>query len=125
MKIQIKILSIVICTLFLTQTQVFAAAKSKPTTREFKMITVDVNGSKIWLPSNIVVNKGDKVKIHAKSQVPGNNSVHGLSIDIFNVKEVATKQGVKIEFTANQAGIYPIWCHLHPTHIGSQLIVLD
>ena len=116
---------VIVCLMTIFTNDLFAAASSKPGMKEFKMITVDVNGSKIWLPSNIVVQKGDQVKIHAKSQVPGKNSVHGLSIDVFKVKEVATKKGVTIEFTATQSGIYPIWCHLHPAHIGSQLIVLD
>jgi hypothetical protein len=30
-----------------------------------------------------------------------------------------------IEFKADKAGIFPISCHLHPPHVGTELVVLD
>jgi hypothetical protein len=30
-----------------------------------------------------------------------------------------------IEFKADKAGIFPIICHLHPAHVGTQLVVLE
>jgi nitrosocyanin len=93
--------------------------------REFTLVTVDIQGVKIWLPSTITVKKGDQVRIQAISKVPGIGSAHGLTIEAFKIKEVADDQGKTIEFTANQAGIFPIRCHLHPPHIGAQLVVLE
>lgn len=93
--------------------------------REFTLVTVDIQGVKIWLPSTITVKKGDQVRIQAVSKVPGIGSAHGLTIEAFKIKEVADNQGKTIEFTADKAGIFPISCHLHPPHIGAQLVVLE
>jgi hypothetical protein len=41
------------------------------------------------------------------------------------VKEIADNKGKTIEFTADKAGVFQIKCHLHATHIGSQLVVLE
>jgi plastocyanin len=81
-------------------------------------------GTKIWIPSNITVKKGDTVKIHAVSKIPGKNNIHGLAIDAFKVEALVEAKGMDIEFVADKAGIFPIRCHLHPAHIGGQLVVL-
>jgi len=86
---------------------------------------VEINGVKFWMPSHIFVKKGDKVKIHAVSKVPGAGSVHGFAIDAFKVSEVIDEKGKTFEFVADKAGIFPIYCHLHPAHVGGQLIVLE
>ena len=45
-------------------------------TRTFQEVAVEINGAKLWLPSTLIANKGDIVKIHAVSKVRGKNSVH-------------------------------------------------
>jgi nitrosocyanin len=94
-------------------------------TREFQEVAVEANGVKFWIPAVIVVKKGDVVKIHAVSKVPGANSVHGFAIDAYKIAAVADTKGTDIEFTADHAGIFPIHCQLHPAHIGGQFIVLE
>jgi nitrosocyanin len=93
--------------------------------RNFQTFAVEASGVKFWLPSTFVVKKGDVVKITATSKIPGKNSVHGLAIDAFKIQEVADTKGKTIEFTADKAGIFEIRCHLHPPHVGGQLIVLE
>lgn len=93
--------------------------------QKFQLFTVELNGTKFWLPSTLVVKKGSQVKIHLITKVPAPNHVHGFKIPDFGIEEVVDNQGKEIEFTADKAGIFPILCHLHATHIGGQLIVLE
>ena len=93
--------------------------------RTIHMTAVEINGTKFWLPSTIVVKKGDKVKINAVSKVPGANSVHGFKIAGFNVEIVADTKGKDQEFVADKAGVFPFTCHMHAAHVGGQLVVLD
>ena len=90
---------------------------------KFKVYAVEVSGVKFWLPSNIVVKKGQKVIIQAQSKLEGPNPVHGFQIPAYKISEVVGKEAKKIEFKATQKGVFPINCHLHPAHVGGQLIV--
>ena len=94
-------------------------------TRTFNTVAVEIDGEKFWIPSSFTVKKGDTVKIHAVSKVPGANSVHGFAIDAFKIQDVIDTKGKDIEFTADKAGIFDIRCQLHPAHVGGQLIVLE
>jgi nitrosocyanin len=93
-------------------------------TRKFAMNTVEIDGVKMWLPSTIVVKKGDEVEITATSKV-GKNTTHGFSITDYKIVESPTDKGQGIKFKADKAGIFPIYCHLHPAHVGAQLVVLE
>lgn len=90
-----------------------------------EVVAVEIAGTKFWFPSSIFAKKGDTVRIHAVSKVPGNGNVHGYAIEAFKVSEVIDEKGKTFEFVANQAGIFPIKCQLHPAHVGGQLVVLD
>lgn len=94
-------------------------------TQTIQEVAVEVNGTKFWIPSTITVKKGDTVKIHAVSKIPGENSVHGFAIDAYKIQEVADTKGKDFQFVADKAGIFPIRCQLHPAHIGGQLVVLE
>lgn len=93
--------------------------------KTFTMAAVEVNGTKFWLPSTLIVKKGDRVKIRIVSKVPGANSVHGFAIDDFKIQEIADPKGREIEFVADKAGVFQMRCHLHPAHIGGQLDVRE
>ena len=88
-------------------------------------VAVEIDGTKFWFPSTITVKKGDTVKIHLVSKVPGSNPVHGFAIDAYKVQEVIDAKGKDIEFVADKAGIFPIRCQLHPGHVGGELVVLE
>lgn len=102
-----------------------AAPTAHAETRSFSMHTVEISGTKFWLPSTIVAKKGDKVKIRIVSKVPGANSVHGFAIDDFKIQEIADPKGKELELVADKAGVFTIRCHLHPAHVGGQLVVME
>lgn len=102
-----------------------AIGAAQAETRIIRAAAVEVNGTKFWLPSTIIVKKGDDVVIQAVSKVPGAGSAHGFAIADFKVAEVVDAKGKEIRFRADRAGIFPIHCHMHPAHIGGQLVVLE
>ena len=99
-------------------------AMEEPGTRSFTMVSIEADGAKIWLPSVIAVEQGDKVKLTLKNLVPGADNKHGFTIPAYNVTEVVTRDEPKtITFVADKAGVFPYSCQLHPAHIGGSLIV--
>jgi nitrosocyanin len=101
-----------------------APAMEEPGTRSFTMVSIEADGAKIWLPSVIAVEQGDKVKLTLKNLVPGADNKHGFSIPAYNVTEVVTRDEPKtITFVADKAGTFPFLCQLHAAHIGGSLIV--
>ncbi|HXT01122.1 MAG TPA: cupredoxin domain-containing protein [Elusimicrobiota bacterium] len=94
--------------------------------REFKSVNIIVKGEKIWMPSTFVVKKGDKVKITLVNTVP---AIHAFAIEGYPVNvqvNFADKDNTKVvEFTADKAGIFRIYCSMHPGHVGGQLVVLE
>ena len=93
-------------------------------TRKFVMNTVEIDGVKMWLPSTLIVKKGDEVEITATSRL-GKGTIHGFAIKEFKVVESADEKGKVIKFTADKAGIFSYFCQLHPAHVGGQLLVLE
>jgi nitrous-oxide reductase len=90
------------------------------------MVNVEYEGTKMWLPGTLVVKKGTKVTLKLINNVPSDPKEHGFAIPAYNIAETVVRGEPKtVEFTADKAGIFPITCHLHPAHIGGQLVVLD
>ena len=99
-------------------------AADAPGTRSFTMVSIEADDAKIWLPSVIAVEQGDKVTLTLKNLVPGADNKHGFTIPGYNVTEVVTRDEPKtITFVADKAGVFPYSCQLHPAHIGGSLIV--
>lgn len=102
-----------------------AAAPEEAGVKSFTLVSVEVDDTKFWLPSSVVVDQGDKVKLTLKNQVPGASNQHGFAIPAYNITEVVTRGTPKtITFTADKAGTFPFSCQLHPAHVGGQLIVM-
>lgn len=104
------------------------ASSAGAETRKFNMYTVELGGVKMWLPSTIVVNKGDEVEITATTKIQTKDPaarIHGFTIDEFKIVEAPDDKGKTIKFKADKEGIFNIRCHLHPAHVGGQLVVLD
>lgn len=101
-----------------------APAMEEPGTRSFTMVSIEADGAKIWLPSVIAVEQGDKVKLTLKNLVPGADNKHGFTIPAYNITEVVTRDEPKtVTFVADKAGVFQYFCQLHPAHIGGSLIV--
>jgi nitrosocyanin len=95
-------------------------------TTEVTLVNVEFEGTKIWVPGPVVVKKGDTVRIKALNNVKSDPPVHGLAIEAYGIQAlINVGKSEIIEFKADKAGIFPIICHLHPPHVGTQLVVLE
>jgi heme/copper-type cytochrome/quinol oxidase subunit 2 len=91
----------------------------------FTVVNVEYEGTKIWVPTTLVVKKGTKVKVKLINNVPSDPNQHGFAIPAYNVAEVVNRGEPKqVEFTASKEGVFPIICQLHPAHVGGELVVL-
>jgi nitrosocyanin len=95
-------------------------------TTEVTLVNVEFEGTKIWVPGPVMVKKGDTVRIKAINNVQSDPPVHGLAIEAYGIQALINVGKPEIiEFKADKAGIFPIICHLHPPHVGTQLVVLE
>lgn len=92
--------------------------------RSITLVNYETDGVKQWLPGSIIVKKGDDVEITLINNVP--SGVHGFFIPDFNVRK-DVKKGVKevVTFKADKVGLFDMKCHLHPAHVGGQLLVVE
>ena len=92
---------------------------------QITMVGVEYEGTKLWVPGTIVAHKGDRVKVNLINKIPSDPAQHGFAIDAFKVSEIVNRGETKsTEFVADKAGIFPVYCQLHPAHVGGQLVVL-
>jgi nitrosocyanin len=104
----------------------FSGPAHAQSTTEVTLVNIEFEGTKVWVPGPVVVKRGDTVKIKAINNVKSDPPVHGLTIEAYNIQEVVNVgTPATIEFKADKAGIFPIICHLHPPHVGTQLVVLE
>ena len=97
------------------------AAAAEPT--KFTLINVVLDGTKIWLPSSLMVRQGEEVELTLINKL---DEPHGFKIEDFGIEEVVQpKAQMTVTFTASQPGVHRYLCHLHPPHIGGQLLVLS
>ena len=97
------------------------AAANEP--KKFTLINVLLDGTKIWLPSSIMVQQGDAVELTLINKL---DEPHGFEIKDFGIEQVVqpTSQ-MTVKFTAFKAGIYSYICQMHPPHLGGQILVLS
>ena len=96
-----------------------AAAESK----QFTLIIVDLDGTKIWFPSSLMVHQGDEVELTLINKL---DERHGFKIADVGIEEVVQpKAQTTVKFTASQPGAHSYICHIHPPHIGGQMLVLS
>lgn len=76
----------------------------------------------VWLPSQIIVTEGDEVSLEF---IGINGAEHPTTIVGYN-KALVLKRGhvVKLEFTADKVGTFPIVCAHHKPSMVGELIVL-
>jgi nitrosocyanin len=94
--------------------------------RELHAVNINYEGNNVWTPGTYVVKKGEKVRFKLFNRVKADPNVHGFAIDELNVKvDVYRDKPETVEFVADKAGLFRIWCHLHPAHLPGQLLVLE
>lgn len=101
----------------------FLATAAFAETRQITLVNYETDGVKQWLPGTIIAKKGDKVEITLINNVP--SGIHGFFIPDFGVRK-EVKKGVKevVSFTADKEGLFQMKCHMHPAHVGGQLLVV-
>jgi nitrous oxide reductase len=127
MKLTGRILGLlVLCGLIAGAASSLAAEEaSQPAEKTFTVVAEQINKTKFWFPSNIMVNQGDKVKLVLKNDIEGADATHGFTIPAYGITEVVTRGVPKtVTFTADKPGIFPYNCQLHPAHIGGELLVI-
>lgn len=98
----------------------FAAHAEK---RKITIVNYETDGVKQWLPGTIMAKKGDEIEITLINNVP--SGVHGFHIPAFKVR-TEVKKGEKkvVRFKADKEGLFEMKCHMHPAHVGGQILVL-
>ncbi len=100
--------------------------EAQQATRELTLVNIKHEGSNIWVPGPLVVKRGDRVRLRGINNVKDDPAEHGLAIDEFGVKLVVNRgKPETVEFVADKAGIFRVWCHLHLPHVATQLIILE
>lgn len=100
-------------------------AAAEPPKMSFTVVNIEYEGSKIWVPTTLVVKKGTKVTVKLINNVPSDPNQHGFAIPDYKIAEIVNRGEPKtVEFTADKDGIFPIICQLHPAHVGGELVVL-
>ena len=90
--------------------------------KKFTLVNVVFDGTKVWLPSSMMVQAGDEVELTLINKL---DDPHGFKIAEFGVEEVVPGKGQStVKFTATTAGLHPFICHLHPPPLGGQILVL-
>jgi nitrosocyanin len=80
-----------------------------------------VDGKPGFTPASLSVHTGDKVVLVVRNTT---DKTHGFSIEGYGVsKVVSTSQPLRVRFTASKAGVFKIFCQLHPTHQTATLRV--
>lgn len=94
--------------------------------RELTLMNVKYQGKVLWLPSPLIMKKGETMRLTLVNNVPDDPNVHGFTIPQFGVKvDVLRDTPSVVEFTADKAGLFETSCHLHPAHLHGQLLVLE
>ncbi len=90
-------------------------------TKKFTLINVLLDDTKIWLPSTLVVQQGDEVELTLINKL---EEAHGFKIAAFGIEDVVQpKAQIIVRFTAKTSGAHAYICHIHPPHIGGQILV--
>lgn len=115
---------------FVALAAVFALALGVPAgaqgERELHAVNINYEGNNVWTPGTYVAKKGEKIRFKLFNRVKADPNVHGFAIDEFNVKvDVYRDKPETVEFVADKAGVFRIWCHLHPAHLPGQFVVLE
>ena len=101
------------------------AISAQAAERSFTVVNIEYEGSKVFVPATLVVHQGDHVKIKVVNNIKSDPNQHGFAIPDYKIEKVVTRgESQEVEFDANEAGIFPIKCQLHPAHVGGELVVL-
>jgi plastocyanin len=111
------------CVVLLTVLILGAGSATAAAPKKFTLINVVLDGTKIWLPSSLMVHQGEDVELTLINKL---DEPHGFKIEDFGIEEVVQPQAqMTVTFTASQTGAHRYICHIHPPHLGGQILVLS
>ncbi len=80
-----------------------------------------VSGATGYTPTTIVGNKEDTMMISVGN---GTDREHGFSIEGYQVEKIVKpNEKVDVEFRLGRAGVFKVYCQLHPAHQTATLVV--
>ncbi len=81
-----------------------------------------VEGGSGFTPTKLTAHEGRKVEVKVTNTA--NDKQHGFSIDEFKVSEVVDQgKTTTVNFEADKAGTFRVYCQLHPAHKPAELVV--
>ncbi|MDQ7859437.1 MAG: cupredoxin domain-containing protein [Armatimonadota bacterium] len=94
--------------------------------RSFTVVTVlsgqGDNVANVWLPSALIVRRGERVTLTLRNVSPAD---HGFAIDEARIQEIVQPGQTKtVTFSHRTEGVLRYYCHVHPAHIGGQVLVV-
>ncbi len=90
-------------------------------TKEATFLNVELEGSKIWLPGVLVLKRGEEVKLKLINK---HKDPHGFAVDELKLQTVVQGASTaEVVVKPARAGTFRTYCHLHPAHIGGQIVV--
>ena len=123
--VALTVLSLGLATAAQVSAQAPAAPAASTADVNQTLVSVEIEGSKFWLPGTVVAKQGQTVRLTLINKVQSDPNQHGFSIPAFKVAEVVGRGETKtVTFKADKAGVFPMICQLHPAHVGGQLVVL-
>ncbi|MGH2403833.1 MAG: cupredoxin domain-containing protein [bacterium] len=116
------VLCIVLCVgLIVSAAPSYAVGAPMMKTKEATLLNVELEGSKIWLPGMLVLKRGEEVKLKLINK---HKDPHGVAVDELRLQAVVDGGATKeVVVKPARAGTFRLYCHLHPAHIGGQVIV--
>lgn len=92
--------------------------------RSFTLVNYQFESSRQWLPGTIVVYQGETVEIKLVNEAA--SGIHGFAIPAYNIQQNVEKgQEETVSFVADKTGLFEMKCHIHPAHVGGQLLVME
>jgi len=100
-----------------------AADHHDATAPVIEMMTTNVQGKNVYLPSTIVAVEGRPytLSIFNTTEIPHGFSITGAGVEIV----LQPNQETKVELPPLESGVYRIHCQLHPAHRSGQLLVVE
>jgi|GEM_PF-1695343 plastocyanin len=100
-----------------------AAGQSQGAPDVVEIVSTNVQGKNVFIPSTIVVGAG---KPQTLSIFNTTDTPHGFAIDAAEIHAVLPAgEEHRVELPAMQPGIYPVHCQLHPPHRSARLLVVE
>ena len=105
----------------LARTWSVQAAPGAMKMKQFTFLNVELEGSRIWLPGVVILKRGEEVSVKLVNK---HKDQHGFAADELGVQAVVDGAATKeLTIKPTRAGTFRLYCHLHPAHIGGQIVV--